>query len=390
MINAIAIIVAAGEGARAGDGGPKQFRQLLGRRVVDWSIAAFAAHPHISHTILVLPPLYNEAPSFSGPNLSVVSGGATRTQSVAAALAQIDAPPETPVLIHDAARPGLSQTMITRIIEALDLADAVAPALIITDALKDTSADRLATVPRDNLKRIQTPQAFRLAHIRGALIGKNEALNEAPQPSFVDDLEAIEAAGLRVHLVAGEARLGKLTYPEDFDMIGKLMSPIQKGPRMGTGFDVHRFGAGDHVTLCGVRIPHTHGLIGHSDADIGWHALTDAILGALAMGDIGDHFPPSDPQWKDADSGTFLAHAANLAQTAGYAISHVDITLICEAPKIKPHRHPMRHRTADLLGIDLSMVSVKATTTEGLGFTGRREGIAGQAAAVLTPLPDLC
>jgi 2-C-methyl-D-erythritol 4-phosphate cytidylyltransferase/2-C-methyl-D-erythritol 2,4-cyclodiphosphate synthase len=230
---------------------------------------------------------------------------------------------------------------------------------------------------------MQTPQVFRYGDISKAL-GETEM-------SYVDDLEAIEALGKTVALITGSERLRKVTYEEDFEIMERLLSPteprlISRAPRMGTGYDVHQFGPGDHITLCGIKIPHTHGLIGHSDADIGWHALTDAILGAIAMGDIGDHFPPSDPQWKGADSGRFLAHAQHLAKTSGFAISNVDITLICEAPKIKPYREAMRERTANLLDIPLSSVSVKATTTEGLGFTGKREGMAGQAAAVLVPL----
>jgi 2-C-methyl-D-erythritol 4-phosphate cytidylyltransferase/2-C-methyl-D-erythritol 2,4-cyclodiphosphate synthase len=246
----------------------------------------------------------------------------------------------------------------------------------VSDALKSQTSGHFSTVPRDGLYRVQTPQAFRLATIRDAL--------QAPG-SFVDDLEAVEAAGARVTLVPGDARLHKITYPEDFDLVARMLSPIQSVPRVGKGFDVHAFEPGDHVTLCGVQIPHSAKLKGHSDADAAWHALTDAILGAVALGDIGDHFPPSDPQWKDADSGLFLKHAQVLAEKAGYKLASCDITVICEAPKVKPHRESMRVRTAELLGLPLDFVSIKATTTEGLGFTGRKEGIAAEAVAVLSP-----
>jgi 2-C-methyl-D-erythritol 4-phosphate cytidylyltransferase/2-C-methyl-D-erythritol 2,4-cyclodiphosphate synthase len=267
--------------------------------------------------------------------------------------------------------------MIDSLVSALSDHDAAAPALPVADALKAQVAGRLSTVPRDGLYRVQTPQAFRLGEIRSALEARG---------SFVDDLEAVEAAGARVTLVPGDPRLHKITYAEDFDLVARLLSPLQSAPRVGKGFDVHAFEPGDHVTLCGVKIPHTAKLKGHSDADAAWHALTDAILGAVALGDIGDHFPPSDPKWKDADSGLFLKHAQMLAEKAGYALSSCDVTVICEAPKVKPHRDAMRVRTAELLGLPLDAVSVKATTTESLGFTGRREGIAAEAVAVLAPL----
>lgn len=380
MSKATAIIVAAGGGTRVGGDVPKQFRALLGQTVLVWSLKVLNSHPEIGQTVLVLP----ADRDVSGLDLDtlcdkIVSGGETRSQSVLAGLNALDCPPNTAVFIHDAARPGLTHQMIDHLLAALEHADAVAPALPVTDALKSTQGKTLISLDRSHLQRVQTPQVFRYNDIQAALASGGRG--------FVDDLEAIEALGKTVTLVPGTAALHKITYEEDFKLMEALLRPATPAaPRIGTGYDVHAFGPGDHVTLCGVKIPHSHGLIGHSDADIGWHALTDAILGAMALGDIGDHFPPSDPKWKGADSGQFLVYAQKLAKTAGYAISNLDITLICEAPKIKPHRAAMRARTADLLGLSLDAVSVKATTTETLGFTGREEGMAGQAVAVLTPL----
>jgi len=382
MDKASAIILAAGRGSRMGDGPEKQYRSLLGKPLIFWSIEAFVQHSGVGEVIVVAPPdSQSIMQSLVGEHIEVVPGGSTRTESVRAGLAALVADSGQPVLIHDAARPGLSQAVITRLLEALDRADATAPALTISDAVKHVSESQsLRTIDRSPLRRIQTPQAFRIGAIRQALENHSD---------LVDDLAAVEATGAKVELIPGDIRLSKITYEEDMDMLTRMLSPFSSAPRMGTGFDVHKFGPGDEVVLCGVKIPHDFGLVGHSDADIGWHALTDAILGALALGDIGDHFPPSDPQWKDADSGQFLKHARNLAANAGYEIANLDVTLICETPKIKPHRDAMRRRTAELLDLPLDAVSVKATTSEGLGFTGRKEGIAGQAAAVLTPLHQL-
>ncbi len=359
---------------------PKQFAPLLGRPLYLWSLEAFAGHAMIGEIIVVTPPglsLTNR-----DQRATYVTGGDTRSASVAAGLAALDglnAGDDTPVLIHDAARPGLTQNMITQLLQALETHDAAAPALPVIDALK-RQGDRLETVRRDHLYRVQTPQIFRAGTIRKALARH--------APDVRDDLEAIEAMGLRVKLIESDTRLDKITYAGDFSIMSQLLAPQPALlPRIGTGFDVHAFEAGDHVMLCGVKITHTHGLKGHSDADVCWHALTDAILGALARGDIGDHFPPSDPQWQDADSGLFLTHALKLTEEAGYVISHADITLILEAPRIKPHREAMRQCTAERLGLPMSAVSVKATTTEGLGFTGRREGIAAQAIVALSPRP---
>jgi 2-C-methyl-D-erythritol 4-phosphate cytidylyltransferase/2-C-methyl-D-erythritol 2,4-cyclodiphosphate synthase len=342
---------------------------------VDWSIDAFSRHPAVTDIVVVASE--DLGPPGAGQRFSRAQPGATRTQSVMSGLAALTLPDEAKVLIHDAARPGIDEVTINALIDALDSSDAAAPALPVSDALKTEQEGWLKTVDRTGLYRVQTPQAFRLGAICSALA--------AAGPDLVDDLAAVEAAGARVTLVAGSLRLSKITYPEDFDMMSRLLAPSGV-PRVGKGFDVHAFEAGDHVTLCGVRIPHIARLKGHSDADAGWHALTDAILGAVALGDIGDHFPPSDSRWKDADSGIFLKHSQFLAESKGYRIDSCDITVICEAPKVKPHREAMRARTAELLGLPLDAVSVKATTTEGLGFTGRREGIAAEAIAVLAPL----
>ncbi len=375
MTRVAVLIVAGGKGLRAGADAPKQWQPLLGRRVIDWSIDVVSRHPVVTDVVVVASRELGK-PGV-GQRFVRAEPGATRTQSVLSGLAALDMPEDAKVLIHDAARPGIDAELITALIQALDIADAAAPALAVSDALKRHDEGALTTVDRAGLFRVQTPQAFRFGAIRSALTRSGADL--------VDDLAAVEAAGARVQLITGSARLTKITFPEDFDMLARLLAPTG-APRVGKGFDVHEFEAGDHVTLCGVAIPHSARLKGHSDADAGWHALTDAILGAVALGDIGDHFPPSDPRWKDADSGIFLKHSQVLAESKGYRIDSCDITVICEAPKVKPHREAMRARTAELLGLPLDAVSVKATTTEGLGFTGRREGIAAEAIAVLMPM----
>lgn len=378
-MNAIAIIVAAGSGQRAG-GIEKQFEPLGGRPVIKWSAETFARHPKIASVVIARP--RGERPDLDwldGIADVVVEGGSSRTQSVLAGLSAVDAEPNTPVLIHDAARPGLTSDIIDALLTELETSTAVAPALPVTDALKRRSETlTLTTVNRTDLYRVQTPQAFRKGDILGALQEHSD---------LVDDLAAIELGGGSISLIAGDERLHKITYAADIRKLEQTLFPMNQDifpHRMGTGFDVHKFGSGSFVTLCGIEIEHSEGMLGHSDADVAWHALTDAILGALALGDIGDHFPPSDPQWKGAPSRIFLEHAAKLAQDNGYLISNVDMTIICEAPKIKPHRETMRQSTAELLELNLNRVSLKATTTEGLGFTGRREGIAAQAAVLLS------
>ena len=372
-----AIIVAAGRGERAGGELPKQVQLLAGKPVYKWSLDAFRSHDDIDQIVLVVPA--GQSDLFSKEDheaLKIVEGGASRTASVKAGLNACELSEHDRVLIHDAARPGLDQKTISRLIEAICDADAAAPALPVSDALKRKSEASLSTIDRKALYRVQTPQIFKFEEIRIALSQSDD---------LVDDLAAIEARNGKVALVEGSELLAKITYAEDRKRLEKLLMPAPPAPRFGTGYDVHAFEAGDEVILCGVRIPHDQRLSGHSDADVAWHALTDAILGAAALGDIGDHFPPSDPQWKGAASEVFLKHAVERAASAGWELSSCDLTVICEAPKVKPHRDAMRAETARVVGLPLEAVSVKATTTEGLGFTGRREGIAAQASAVLIP-----
>jgi len=370
-----AIVVAAGSGSRAG--GDKQWRAVGGRPMVRWSVEALLAAGADSVVVVVAPGAEPRAAEaligLSG--WRAVAGGATRADSVRAGLAALECTDDVPVLIHDAARPFLSAAMIERLLEALNEADGALPALPVSDSLRrGVEGLVVGGVERDSLWRAQTPQAFRLKTIRDAYAAWTDA--DAP----TDEAAVVERAGGRVRLVKGDARLMKLTYPEDFAMAEAL---LPKTIRIGQGYDVHRWGPGASVWLCGVEIPHDQTLIGHSDADAGLHALTDAILGAIADGDIGDHFPPSDPKWKGASSDRFLVYAAERVAARGGRIVNVDVTLICEQPKVKPHRQAMRERLAELLNLPLDAVSVKATTTEGLGFTGRSEGLAAQAVVLV-------
>ena len=376
-----ALIVAAGRGNRAGPGAPKQYRHIAGEPVLRRTLSAFADHPGISTVQAVIHPqdveAYEAAASGLAKLLPAIPGGATRQASVLAGLEALEGPngPDL-VLVHDGARPFVSQRLISDCIAALASHDGALAALPITDTIRRGAAGLAGeTVPRDGLWRAQTPQGFRFRSIL-------EAHRAAEGQDFTDDAAVAAMAGIDVALVEGDEDNFKITSAADIERAERML--MRGGEtRTGMGYDVHRFGPGDHVWLCGVKVPHVAGLEGHSDADVGLHALTDAILGAIGAGDIGKHFPPSDPQWKGASSDRFLAHAARLAREAGAAISNVDVTLICEAPKISPHTETMRARIADILGIAVSRVSVKATTTEGLGFTGRREGIAAQAVATL-------
>jgi 2-C-methyl-D-erythritol 4-phosphate cytidylyltransferase/2-C-methyl-D-erythritol 2,4-cyclodiphosphate synthase len=382
-----AIIVAAGSGSRAG--GLKQWRLLRGKPVARWSVEAMVAAGARTVVVVVDHDHLDSADQFAGlPGVFIASGGATRALSVAAGLNSIAlaaaavstgeaAPPPDAVLVHDAARPLLTPDHVARLLEALDGADAAILALPVADTLKAAvEGEVAATVPREHLWRAQTPQAFRF----GALAQAYAVWPADETPT--DDAALIERAGGRVRLVPGDPRLMKLTYPEDFAMAEALIAAA-RATRVGQGFDAHRFGPGDHVMLCGVRIAHDRGLVGHSDADAGLHAITDAVLGALGEGDIGEHFPPTDPKWKGVSSDRFLAHAGELVGKRGGRVVHVDVTLICEAPKIGPHRDAMRARIAEILGLSPDAVSVKATTTEGMGFTGRGEGLAAQAIATI-------
>lgn len=371
-----ALIVAGGRGTRAGPGLPKQYRPLRGEIVLSRTIRAFDAHPAVTEIIVVRhaedADLFAACRPVISTPLSDVPGGTTRDASVRAGLAAIDG--ADLVLIHDAARPLISRAVIDGVLAALDTHDGAAPALPVTDALWRGADEVTGTEDRSGLWRAQTPQGFHLDPIRAA--------HAAHPGGAADDVEVARAAGLRVAITQGDEANLKLTRAEDFTRAGRLME-TGMDIRVGNGFDVHRFGPGDHVMLCGVGIPHGRGLQGHSDADVGLHTVTDAIYGALAEGDIGRHFPPSDPQWKGAESHIFLTHAVNLAAQQGYTISNADLTLMCEEPKIGPHATPMRERLAALLRIDLDRVSVKATTTERLGFTGRKEGIAAMATVTL-------
>ncbi len=369
-----ALIVAAGRGLRAGGDVPKQWRMLAGRRVADWTVDAFRAAPGVGRIVLVLHP-DDMARATEYPDATCVPGGATRGASVRAGLEALAGSRVDNVLIHDAARPLVGQDVIAAVLRALDSHRGAAPALPVTDALWRGVEGRVAgSQDRAGLYRAQTPQGFDFAAILAA--------HRADPGDAADDVEVARAAGIEVAIVPGDARNLKLTEAGDFARAEALMGQAMD-IRVGNGFDVHAFGPGDHVVLCGVRVPHDRGLVGHSDADVGMHAVTDAIYGALAEGDIGRHFPPSDPQWKGAASEIFLRHACDLARARRYRVSQVDLTLICERPKIGPHAADMQRIMAEILEVETGRVSVKATTSERLGFTGRGEGIAALATATL-------
>lgn len=372
-----ALIVAAGTGARMGDAVPKQFASVGGKPVLAHAIGAFLAHPAIDAVQVVIGPgqesLFAAAVG-DRPLPPPAIGGATRRESVAAGLAAIQG--DGRVLIHDAARPFLPAAVIDRLLDAIDHADGAVPVLPVADTLALGGPALGDTISRDGLVRIQTPQAFRLPAIRAA----HHAWNSAEDAT--DDAQMVRAAGMTVATVAGDPALDKLTYAGDLLAARQRVAP-RYATRVGLGFDVHAFEPGDHVQLGGIPVPHAFKLKGHSDADVLLHAITDALLGAVGEGDIGDHFPPSDPQWKDAASDHFLIHARDLIAAQGGAIEHVDATIICEAPRIGPHRAAIRCNVAGLLRLPESRVSVKATTTERLGFTGRGEGIAAQAVATI-------
>lgn len=380
-MNVAALIVAAGRGSRAGPGAPKQYRPLAGEPVLRRTLSAFAAHPLISSVMAVIHEDDREAYGIASAGLAKLLppciGGATRQASVRAGLERLAVTPPDYVLIHDGARPLVPARLIADCISALAEHAGALAALTVTDTIRRATAAGLAgeTVDRTGLWRAQTPQAFRFDVIL-------DAHRRASGGDYTDDVAVAAAAGIDVAMVEGDEDNIKITSAEDLRRAERII--MRSGDvRTGTGFDVHRFGPGDHVWLCGVKVPHAFGLVGHSDADAGLHAITDAILGAIGAGDIGQHFPPSDPKWKGASSDIFLAHAAALARDAGAHMSNVDLTLICEQPKIGPHVSAMRKRIAEILSLDTARVSVKATTTEGLGFTGRGEGIAAQALATL-------
>jgi 2-C-methyl-D-erythritol 4-phosphate cytidylyltransferase/2-C-methyl-D-erythritol 2,4-cyclodiphosphate synthase len=373
-----AVIVAAGRGLRAGGVIPKQFARWRGKPLLRHSVEAMArlgAAP-----IVVAIPAGEQATAkvaLAGiDGVRFVEGGATRQLSVRTALEALAGKAPSLVLIHDAARPDVPRSVVERLLESLAAQAGAIPVLPVVDSLVVAGAGKMAGgADREALRRVQTPQAFRFPEILAAHRGWSG------EPNAGDDAQVAHAAGVFVSLVEGDERLRKLTFANDFHTGAAMV-------RIGTGYDVHRLAEGEELWLCGIQIEHNKGLAGHSDADVGLHALVDAILGACAQGDIGQHFPPTDPRWKDAPSEKFIAYAVELADSTGYRVGNVDVTLICEAPKIAPHREAMRRKLAALLGVELAQVSVKATTTERLGFTGRGEGIAAQAVATLLSRED--
>ena len=370
------IIVAAGRGTRMGGDLPKQWQGLAGRPVLAHAVDALRAAGLAPVVLALHPDDMERAAALLGDGVEAVAGGATRAASVRAALEALESRGPARVLIHDGARPLLRPYLIARLMAALDHGPAAAPAVAVTDALWRGAGGLVeAAVPRDGLFRAQTPQAFDFAAILAA--------HRTHAGEAADDVEIARAAGLDVRIVEGDEDNIKLTWPGDFARAERILGGTSMQIRTGQGYDVHRFGPGDSVVLCGVEIPFDSTLMGHSDADVGMHALTDAIYGALAEGDIGRHFPPSDPQWKGAASHIFLRHAAGRIAARGFTLANADVTLICERPKIGPHALAMGEALASILGVEAGRVSVKATTSEGLGFTGREEGIAALAMVTL-------
>jgi 2-C-methyl-D-erythritol 4-phosphate cytidylyltransferase/2-C-methyl-D-erythritol 2,4-cyclodiphosphate synthase len=390
-VSVAALIVAAGRGARASgeDGLPKQYRPVGGVPMLTRSIAAFAAHPGIDDILVVIHPddarLYEAASKPHARRLrKAVPGGERRQDSVRAGLEALAGEAPSSVLIHDAARPFVSAELIARVIGALETHQGALPCLPVTDTLKWVARGQVVgTAVRDQLWRAQTPQGFRF----DAILAAHRAAAKESLSDFTDDAGVAEWFGLDVALVEGSEHNRKLTAADDLKLADEMLKPkSERGSattRVAQGYDVHAFAAGDALILCGVTIPHHKKLIGHSDADVGLHALTDALLGTIAEGDIGVHFPPSDARWRGVASEVFLRHAASLVRQRGGTIVHADITLLCESPRIGPYRDLMRARIAEILGIELTQVSIKATTNEGLGFIGRGEGIAATATATV-------
>ncbi len=379
-----AIVVAAGRGLRAGGDLPKQYREIAGQPVVRPSLAMLAGHPEISALQPVIHP--DDATRFATasaglPVLAPVPGGATRQASVRNGLEALASRRPSIVLVHDAARPFASAALVSRAIVAARRWGAAVPVIPVADTVKSVDADGMvsATIDRTPLRMVQTPQAFEFA----ALISAHRAAHAQGREDFSDDAALAEWAGLKVATFEGEAANVKLTTADDFSRAEAAQLAALSDVRTGYGVDVHQFADGDHVTLGGVRIAHPRGLTGHSDADVVLHALVDAILGALADGDIGVHFPPSDPQWKGASSDRFLAFAVERVRARGGRIAHLDATVVCEAPRIGPHRDAMRAEIAKIAGLPIARVAVKATTSEKMGFTGRGEGIAAFATATI-------
>ncbi len=371
QIKNLALIVAAGAGKRFGGEVPKQYLPIDGETMLGKTVRAFLEHPEIDAVRVVIAKgdkkIYNECfPKGVDKLLDPVIGGAERQDSVRLGLESLQKLKPENVLIHDAARPYVSHDLITRILETLDKYDSAIPVVSVKDSVR---VDGKA-VNRDEVFVVQTPQGFHYKRIYDA--------HKKVKANFTDDAQVADAAGVRLHFVAGDEANIKITTLTD-------LKPQNSNPitRVGMGFDVHAFETGTHVTICGIKIPHSHQLKGHSDADVGLHALVDAILGAIGEGDIGEHFPPNDKKWKNADSAKFVQHAAELAAQKNAVINNVDITIICEEPKLTPYKAKMKVRVAEILKISPDCVNIKATTTEKLGFTGRKEGIAAQAVATI-------
>ena len=368
-----ALIVAAGKGERLGGAIPKQYRPLGGKPVLRWAVEAMARHPAVREVRVVIGEGQDELASSALAGIDVgplTRGGAERADSVRAGLSSVSG---DAILVHDAARPFCPLAVIDRLLAPLEFFEGAAPVLPVGDTLARAGERIEEPVDRAGLVRVQTPQAFRLADLL-------DAYERWSGPSPTDETSVVRAAGMSVAAVAGDAALEKLTTPADFRRAEEWLA-ARLVPRTGIGFDVHAFAGEGPLMLGGISIPHGRGLAGHSDADVVLHALADAVLGAAGLGDIGQHFPPSDPRWKGASSDHFLAHAAAMVRERGAILDHVDCTIIGEEPRIGPYRDAMRSRIADILGVDVNQVSIKATTTDGLGFTGRREGLAAQAVA---------
>ena len=368
-----ALIVAAGKGERLGGDLPKQYRSIGGKPVLRWAVEAMVRHPSIDRVRVVIGPGQDDLAKDSIGDIPVgalIVGGAERSDSVLNGLQAIG---EGTVLVHDAARPFCPPAVIDRLLDALEGSDGAVPVLPVSDTLASGGSTLDAPIDRKGLFRVQTPQAF---HVEDLIY----AYEEAGRAPATDESTIMLAAGLKVATVEGDPMLEKLTTQADWDRAEAILAS-RLVPRTGMGFDVHAFAGEGPIMLGGIAVPHSRGLAGHSDADVALHAITDALLGAAGLGDIGEHFPPSDPKWKGAASELFVRHAADLVRKRGGIIGHVDVTIIAEEPKVGPHRSAIRQRIAEIMGVALDQVSVKATTTEGLGFTGRREGMAAQAVA---------
>jgi 2-C-methyl-D-erythritol 4-phosphate cytidylyltransferase/2-C-methyl-D-erythritol 2,4-cyclodiphosphate synthase len=372
-VTTTALIVAAGKGERAGGGVPKQFRLVGGKPMLRWAVESLISHPAVQTVRVVVGHGQQDLATAALQGIEIeplIEGGAERADSVRAGLAVVSG---DAVLVHDAARPFCPRPVVDRLLASLEFFEGAAPVLPVGDTLSRVGETLEEPVDRAGLARVQTPQAFRLQSLRSAY-----ERWEGPSPT--DETTVLRFAGMKVAAVPGDPTLEKLTLPADFTRTEQWLAG-SLSPRTGMGFDVHAFAGEGPIMLGGIEVPHHRGLAGHSDADVVLHAITDALLGAGGLGDIGEHFRPSDARWKDADSALFLAHAAGLLRDRGAIIDHVDCTIIAEAPKVGPHRAAMRLRIAEIAGLSVEQVSIKATTTEGLGFTGRREGIAAQAIA---------